>query len=261
MAKYRNWGIASILAAMLVLVVRGDLVITGAELSGHVPGTPPSSSSLNTSLVSYWKMDESSGTRYDSEPTGTAQDLQDNATVGYTNGIIGNAAYFISANSESLTIPDSADLSTGDISFSIAAWFKLDGVLNNQAIAARYGSSQEYLLRFQGAAKQVQFYVVSGGSVNILATNVLSTNTWYFTVAVYNATNNTMYVSVDNKTQSTGTNTGPSDTTVEFSVGMRNSTDYFGGAIDEVGFWKRVLTSDEIAELYNSGSGKTCCPF
>jgi uncharacterized protein (DUF1786 family) len=30
----------------------------------------------------------------------------------------------------------------------------------------------------------------------------------------------------------------------------------FGGYIDEVGFWERVLTQPEITDLYNAGNGK-----
>ena len=45
-----------------------------------------------TGLVSYWALDETSGTRYDSHGS---NDLTDNNTVGYTTGVQGNAADFI----------------------------------------------------------------------------------------------------------------------------------------------------------------------
>jgi hypothetical protein len=38
-------------------------------------------------------------------------------------------------------------------------------------------------------------------------------------------------------------------------------TFYMNGRIDEVGIWSKALTSGEVAELYNAGAGKTCCPF
>ena len=45
-------------------------------------------------------------------------------------------------------------------------------------------------------------------------------------------------------------------TTTEFWIG-RYDTSYFNGRIDNVGFWKRLLTANEKAYLYNTGSGRS----
>jgi hypothetical protein len=47
--------------------------------------------------------------------------------------------------------------------------------------------------------------------------------------------------------------------TRDFTIGTQNDTANifrWDGLIDEVGFWKRVLTSAERTELYNSGNGR-----
>jgi hypothetical protein len=43
--------------------------------------------------------------------------------------------------------------------------------------------------------------------------------------------------------------------TAEFQISLQSNR--WNGMVDEVGFWKRVLTPAERAEIYNSGAGKT----
>ncbi len=44
----------------------------------------------------------------------------------------------------------------------------------------------------------------------------------------------------------------------EFQVGAISSTSlWWNGSIDEFGFWKRVLTSQERTDLYAAGAGLT----
>jgi hypothetical protein len=52
--------------------------------------------------------------------------------------------------------------------------------------------------------------------------------------------------------------TGASD----FNIGRRQAGDFYtDGLIDQVGIWKRKLTSDEITYLYNSGNGRSYADF
>ena len=74
---------------------------------------------LTDGLVSCWDLDEASGTRYDAYGT---NDLTDYNTVGQAAGVNGYAGSFISANSEYLAHSDNADLSTGNIDFTVMAW-------------------------------------------------------------------------------------------------------------------------------------------
>src|SRR3990170_7582249 len=93
---------------------------------------------LTTSLISYWKLEEVSGTRVD---TFGANDLDDINTVEQAVGIKGDAAQFVRANSEALRHIDNADLSVGDIDFSIAFWVYLDSKTGSQALFCKAGST------------------------------------------------------------------------------------------------------------------------
>ncbi len=63
-----------------------------------------------TNLVSWWKLDESSGNRSDSQSNNL---LTDNNTVTSIAGKKNNAAHFTLANSEYLSIPDNSSVSMG----------------------------------------------------------------------------------------------------------------------------------------------------
>jgi hypothetical protein len=61
---------------------------------------------------------------------------------------------------------------------------------------------------------------------------------------------------------STGSISGPANLTGSFYLGTYDgSTNNWNGQIDEVGYWKRVLTSGERTSLYGGGSGLAYSSF
>jgi len=232
------------------------------------------SSTLNSNLVSYWKLDEASGTRVDSEPTGTPQDLTDNNTVTQVAGIVGNAAFFTSANTEWLSVADSTDLSVGDEDFTICAWVKLINLTGDKIIASHWSTTpsnqRSWLLRLNSSIGKYEGAVSSDGTsagVTTLADINFATpptNAWHFVVFSHDSVNNQLKLSTNDGTPVTlGYSAGVHDSTSTFDIGGRGTSgaDPMWGAIDEVGFWKRILTAAEITALYSAGAGKTCCPF
>jgi hypothetical protein len=207
---------------------------------------------LNT-LISYWKMDEAGAiTRQDSQ--GTNHLTQVNG-VNAGAGIINNGAVFLTASAKYLEIASNASLqATGDLTFS--AWAKLDDLTSNKVILAKQDSTtQEYFL-FHGSAIGFNFSVNSNGvSVGAPAT----INTWYHLVAWYNSSDSKCYLRVNDATTYVSAATSSLvTTTANFRIGARGNVGtefYFSGLIDEVGLWKRVLTSAEITALYNGGAG------
>lgn len=212
---------------------------------------------LTDSLISYWTMDETSGTRYDSV-VATGNDLTDNNTVGYGTGIISNGADFIPANSEYLSHTSNASLQTGDIDFTFAAWFKIDD-LNTRAIISKDDGlgTRDYRITYLAGA--LRFYVNASGATQVASAAAISTGTWYYVVAWHDASANTINIQVNNGTvDSAGIGALSAASTNPFLIGANtvgSATNFWDGLIDEVGFWKRVLTSDERTSLYNSGAG------
>src|SRR5262245_43908996 len=103
---------------------------------------------LTDNLVSFWELEEASGTRNDSHGT---NHLTDNNTVGQGVGTVGNCGDFENGNSENLSITDNASLSGGDTDFTVQAWINLESTVG-APIVAKFGTdhtvNREYLLYF-----------------------------------------------------------------------------------------------------------------
>jgi hypothetical protein len=213
--------------------------------------------------VSYWKLDEASGTRADSFG---GNNLTDNNGVGSASGVVGNDAVFVAAAGTYLSHASNSSLQvTGD--FTFACWIKLgsqpSGSNAYSIITKDIDTGRDYTLDYSPGYRYLRFYHAYNGDVNTLCCNdtPLSNGTWYFVVIWYDATANKDYMRVnDSLLYGDPYTPGTIQTSTEFRIGSRpypGYNDYFDGEIDEVGFWKRVLTSAEITSLYNGGAGVT----
>jgi Concanavalin A-like lectin/glucanases superfamily len=220
---------------------------------------------LTANLISYWELEEASGTRNDSHST---NHLTDNNTVTQVTGKVGNAAQFTAPNTEYLSIVDNASLSTEDIDFTIAAWVFLDSIADNRGIAGKIGPSgtAEWYLQYKTSpTNRFEFYVYTSdaGSSNFIQANTLgavSTGQWYFIIAWHDTAVDKIFISVNNGAADENPRTITiSDTASDFAIGIQQFTGGpyapFYGRIDQVGFWKRILTASERTSLYNGGNG------
>ncbi len=210
---------------------------------------------LIDNLVSYWKLEESSATRVDSHGT---NDLASTAGVSGATGKLGNAALF-DGETGYLYKADNADLSTGDIDFTLQAWFYLSATGQwHSLITKGSGGGAEYSL-FVTPADKMRFEVVdgSGSATNVDDTTTLTAGTWYLAHAWHDAANNLIGVALNAGSATTGSwTTGVRDGANEFRLGARSTNDlYLNGKLDAVGLWKRVLSSTERSQLYNAGAG------
>ena len=216
------------------------------------PFVPSSFNSLNDGLVAYWKFDEAvtSGTRYDSVNQNNATDT--GGAYGYGTGVIGNAAYSdYSPAYEDLQVATNSTIEySGD--FTVGGWFKTSDVVSQQAIAEKglYGSSFEWVVMLHNPTN-TSFQV---GNCTTAASGAISANTWYFLVADYTASTKTCRVRLNNGTVYSGTGT---TLPVVTSYAMSFTTGYSSGYRDEWFLYKRVLTSQQMTDLYNSGTGRT----
>ena len=217
---------------------------------------------LTDSIVAYWKLDEASGTRYDSVGS---NNLTDYNTVGTTTGRIGTAISFASGNTDKyLGCADNDALSMGDIDFTIAGWFKVTATNGNGQLVNKWDwniPSREYLVDVHPST-YCRFAIAQTDQTqaSVADTFYPSIGDWTFLVAWHDATANTINIQVNARTLvSTAHSGGVNNGTAAFTIGPYSvlSNYAFSIDIDEVGIWKRVLTSDERTALYNSGAGFT----
>lgn len=213
---------------------------------------------IKDNLISWWKLDEASGNAIDAHG---ANDLTDTNTVGAAAGKVNGARDFESGSIEYFTIADNTDLSTGDIDFTICGWVNSESG-GQQGVVGKWdpvGTNREYLFIHDTAPEKLEFWVSNNGTTvtTVEWSSSASLATWYFVVCWHDATSNTINIQVDNGTVvSQAHTTGVFNGTAPFRIGNISGVDLaFDGLIDEVGFWKRVLTAGERTTLYNAGAG------
>lgn len=231
--------------------------LTGGSISGSVSTTTGGSENLSENCDAYWKLDESSGTRFDSIGSIDLAPLA--GAVAGVSGKIGNAA--------SLTTGEQLGsyneiLSDANRDFSIAGWVYLTSNNSANIATAFAGSNLTWGLSYEASStNRFAFSVLNtSGTITQVLANTFgapATGTWYFVSASYNATTKQLKISVNGGTADTATLTG----TPRGNSTAGTNLFYLGSGIglraDELGMWGVVLTTAEIATLYNSGSGVT----
>ena len=210
---------------------------------------------LNVGIVRYYNFD--SGEDLEEKVYGIYNLTNVGGSTGET-GILGESVY-VAGGSEYLRnlpvgLPAGANQRTLNFWFyttiSVPAYDELIGYGENTG-------TQMFRIRANGA-NQISFEGIGADYDNIYA---YPNNQWTMITLTYNGTGVTFYVDgsfVGGKALGLNTNHGDE----YFTVGARSSNGkaidaYTQGKFDEVGIWNRTLTTSEISDLWNGGSGIT----
>jgi len=220
--------------------------------------------SLITSLVSYWKLDETSDgsgavTRNDSHGI---NHLTDNGTTASGTGNLNNGADFESGNSAYLSIPDASQSGldiTGDLSVSM--WIKFETVATTYLLQKGFEGNvqRSYVISWDSNTLGFQTCSDGVGGAGVNQAWTPSTATWYHICLMYTSSipSVDMYI---NGTEISGSSKTTLDTpihngTSDFALaGASSPGAYFDGIMDEVGIWAKVLSVAEKDQLYNGGT-------
>jgi hypothetical protein len=220
-------------------------------------------------LKAFWELDEASGSRADSHSVGP-YNLTDNNTVTSGAGIggTGTAAEFEESTNEWLSRASTADLQGGDTDFTVMAWFRPEENLTSiaEAVVGKVDTGSlanfEYVLEIS-VSPRLNFRVGDGSTtlaVDCTNGGTISTATWYLGFGWHDSVNNVIGVALFGGSSSTANTsawtTGVASSSEDFRIGrIASQYSYFDGRIQRAGFWRRVLTSQERTDLYNSGAG------
>lgn len=224
---------------------------------------------LRDSLVSWWELNETGGTREDAHGS---YDLTDYNTVGYGTGKQGNCADLEASNSEYFArSSDCLGLSaTGDLSIGFWIKFETSGATpqNFFSFNIQNGSDDKQLSADIGVAGSNIVRFMEGNEVGSItnASWTPTVGTWYYISFTYKyntaSTGMNFYVNGVLIASGSSTSTYVSGTVASFTLGALTFGSglppygrYIDGLLDEVGVWSRVLSQAEIYQLYNGGAG------
>ncbi len=226
---------------------------------------------LLDNLQGYWTLDEfsdGSGAVSRLDSTANNNDLTDINTTPSGAGKISLGGDFEKGNLENLSIADGSQTGldfTGD--FSLSTWIKAESLpfQDASAMASRYESAERNW-RFvlfdtdDAGTYGLRLTIVNsvGTAENLEKVWALSASTFYHVVFRWDASTSTVEYFINNSSLGTvaGALTDVADNPAPFNIGSRGDNAWtFDGIIDEMGVWDRLLTDEEIGQLYNGGAG------
>lgn len=208
-------------------------------------------STLNNGLVSFWKMDETSGTRTDDFGVRDLDTLS--ATPGNRVGLFGQA--LDTDGTSTVYLGGTMSGADGNSDFSVSWCTLFDRTGSDEFIAACWQNpNKAWAVQKKATDNQVQVYhsangTATSGSTTLSAGLTFTTATWYHFVLTYDSAGTSQELWLNGN--SIGTHSGAiytSGSGIGFG-GLGNAGSLDGGT-DLCGLWNRKLTSAEIAELY-----------
>jgi hypothetical protein len=185
-------------------------------------------------------------------------------TLTHAAAWLGNGVNLEFDSSQYYSRADHADLSAGDIDFTVCAWVNFESLTTGGVIACKADADGFEWTLYTVNGTVLRFSVCSAdGFTNLTSATWGSgpaTSTPYFIVAWHNSTANEIAIQVNNGTpvtQSYSAGSYNSDAPFQIGAGYPGDGLYLDGLVDNVGFWKRLLTDPERTDLYNSGSGRS----
>ncbi|MBI5632123.1 MAG: Ig-like domain-containing protein [Nitrospirae bacterium] len=219
-------------------------------------------SQLETGLVSYYKLDEASGTAV-SDSIGANNGAVTGSVI--TVGKLNNARSFSAGNY--VTIPHSASIDAFT-AFTLSAWVYPTNLAPAgwNTIISKGGTASHWphyamILNSNGTIGDVIHIYSNEGSGNPCIINTspaITSNTWHHITFVHEGTGTDQTKLYQNGSligQCTLMNPTATSEPLYISRWRVNADLTFFGTIDEVGIWNRALTALEVSDLFNGGIG------
>jgi hypothetical protein len=220
---------------------------------------------LTDDLRVYWNLNETSGTTADDSTdgfNGTASNSRIFTSNSSTSGKINSGADFSQGQDN---IVSTASVSGGQIQ-TISMWLYATNSNSTQPFFAwsREGGSGGWnIFKCQYAGTSIDTFscVISSSSEHIVytSTSSLTDNAWNHIVIIYKGSNYIKFYINGSSAGSTNIayNSANSMNQIYLGTDPQAFEQNYLGFIDEFALFRRELTTDEITELYNGGSGLT----
>ncbi len=227
---------------------------------------------LDDDLISFWDLNETGALAARVDAHGS-NDLTPRGT-GVTGlpGLIDNAA---NHNQNGLEAANSTPFRFGDSDFTIVTWVNATtwsgGSSPQRLIATKWVSpNREWMIDWSNSVDRIRFLARNSADTGqtIVQADTFGavsgqTSTWLMIMAYHDSVNDEIGISINDGTVDTLAHVGGIQTInqgAKAALGTRDgggatANSNFSGLQDVTGIWSRVLTAQEITDLYNSGSG------
>jgi hypothetical protein len=219
------------------------------------------SATLQNGLVAYWPLEESTGAAKDSTET------YDGTVTGTTRGVSGKVGncYQFASSGDRITIPSFDMSSTNKLTLSY--WLKTSS--SDLAVTIEHSVNSNNYNAFGMDISENYGGVIIGVSHGSMwshchTENAYNDGEWHHVVMTVDRSLSTAIVKLyldgnaDYTTSEDYTgDTGNFGNYTLYIGGQSTSTYNFVGYLDEIGVWNRVLTTNEIEDLYNADQGLT----
>ncbi len=223
-----------------------SVLLAMSIIRGVCAQTPTPEPDLLGGMISCYELDEESGVRSDSVGSNHLSDIN---TVGYTGGLIGNAAMFFSQNTEYLFQQNHGfpiDNDPRSFFFWVKTSIDYEGLMF-------YGDEDSGFVYFAFQGYPDGLWLDYGNSA--ISNLVIDGGQWNLVGFIYDDPDLIIYRNQD----SYSTEVLSQFSTYEGVFWIPAPQTEWGEIdIDLLMVWERALSESEVSLLYNSGSGQSC---
>lgn len=151
------------------------------------------------------------------------------------------------------------DLNIGNNDFGVCGFFNYDAAIVGSERTIIGINNTDWIVQKRNN-ERLRFQVNAGAGNHFVEILGLTSGTWYWFLAEYNKSTETIRLLLDNATEATKVITGdvPLDRASRFNISGHNSGAIFDGLLDNFVIRKGSLwTPTELGHLFNSGNGIT----
>lgn len=232
-----------------------------------VTSTPPITiSTLLSGLLAFWPLNENSGIRYDT--SGNNRNLRDvNNNTGSSVGKVLSAVQFTGTSNKTLSSQTVFPLGNNK-PFTLSFWINYTAFTNPGTRIITFNPTTQSNAEWGIIQNTTQFVAFNNFGVPVtpldttIPANLLVPNSWNFVTITKNSNYVWKYYKNGILLVTSNSNSGTWFTEDNTAIFIGQNLHGFtgdgppNGLIDAVGIWNRVLTDQEILELYNNGNGK-----
>ncbi|OMQ12191.1 leucine-rich repeat domain-containing protein [[Flexibacter] sp. ATCC 35103] len=172
---------------------------------------------------------------------------------------ISNAAYSFNGTSSNIEA-NIVDYPLKGGSRSLTGWFKATDIITSKEsdfCLVSFGNQTDANYWFKISFSKNGYLNIQLDSKTFQSPENYFNNQWTFYAMVFNDDTNTFSLYINNVLKLSGTaDLYTNGFNTLFRIGKNKSNNYFEGTIDDIGVWNRVLTQEEITNLYNAKNQK-----